>query len=175
MVTRLSLFRWKVEQVVDVCWYGSENIRKNVPDVIIVHSRNRDKEEEEEKEMAERGRRRQSVLCNTCIQVYIYSPNPSTFQSNGFLFFLSWPSLLLTFILQLSIFFSFFYPVPTFTAFLVLFLLLRLLCFLLLILSPVVWRCGKCVQHFGLDWNITTIGEKNDKKCCKDIQVLHTI
>lgn len=38
MATRPPPVRWKVEQAVGVCWYGSEDVRKNVPDVIIVHS-----------------------------------------------------------------------------------------------------------------------------------------
>lgn len=51
--TRSSLVRWKAEQVVDVCWYRREDVRKNVPDVIIVHSqkkrRNMGRRKEEKK------------------------------------------------------------------------------------------------------------------------------
>ncbi|CAJ1074660.1 Hypothetical predicted protein [Xyrichtys novacula] len=53
----------RVQQVEDVCRYGSEDVREKVPDVIIVHRGERD--EETEKEVRRVRRRRGSIKANS--------------------------------------------------------------------------------------------------------------
>lgn len=145
--SRSPLVGWKAEQEVDVCWYTSEDVGRNVPDVMIVLSPKKKKKTAEPTSRRRSGWRR---VCN------FYRSNPPT----SVLFFISSPPflLLISFLsvcfhllfVHLHLCFSFTIPTSVISAFLVLFLLF----FLLFLISslPESLLLGPPLKYLSTYW-----------------------
>lgn len=70
----MSPDRWKLEQVVDVCWYRSEDVRKNVRDVITVRSRKKGKKWKKKKKKWRRRRNLGVFSGSVCVLHCYMSP-----------------------------------------------------------------------------------------------------